>query len=115
MELAETKLAGKSITISDVATELAGLTEQPGGDRIDTVVLACTHFPLLAAELASASAQPLMFVDGAAGIARRVAHLVGPATGIAAPGRAVFTRAGVDVDALAPALKGYGLGMVEIL
>ena len=27
------------------AYAVAGLRDQPGGDRIDTVVLACTHFP----------------------------------------------------------------------
>ena len=38
---------------------LAGLLDQPGGDRIDTVVLACTHFPLVADELAAAAPRPI--------------------------------------------------------
>lgn len=115
--LAEAKLAGETVTAADVAPELAGLTSQPGGDRMDTVVLACTHFPLLAPELAAASHQPLRFVDGAAGIARRVAHLLGPQAGQGAPipGRAIFTRPDAHVDALAPALKGFGLDSVEFL
>lgn len=113
--LAEAKLAGEVVTAADVAPELAGLLEQPGGDRLDMVVLACTHFPLLAAELEAASPRPLGFVDGGAGIARRVAHLLGPFEGVAQPGRAVFTRSDAHVDALAPALKGFGLDTVEIL
>jgi glutamate racemase len=115
VELAEAKLAGEIVTPADVAAELAGLIGQPGGDRLDMVVLACTHFPLLAAELAAAAPRPLGFVDGGAGIARRVAHLLGPIAGDPVPGRAVFTRAGTHVDALAPALKGFGLERVEIL
>ncbi len=123
VELAEAKLAGETVTAADVAPELAGLLDQPGGERIDVVVLACTHFPLLAAELAAAAPRPLGFVDGGAGIARRVAKLLGlvqgsagPASGGAmAPGRAVFTRADARVDALGPALQGFGLATTEIL
>ena len=113
--LAEAKLAGDAVTAADVAPELAGLLDQPGGDRMDMVVLACTHFPLLAAELAAASPRLLGFVDGGAGIARRVAHLVGPVEGPQMPGRAVFTRADAHVDALAPALQGFGLQTTETL
>ena len=88
----------------------------PGGDRLDVVALACTHFPLLAAELAAASPRPVAFVDGGAGIARRVAHLLGGAGhGAPVPGRAVFTRADAHVDALAGALKSFGLLTTEIL
>lgn len=115
VELAEAKLAGAVVTAADVAPELAGLLDQPHGDRMDQVVLACTHFPLLVAELAAAAPRPLGFVDGGAGIARRVAHLLGPIQGIATPGRAVFTRADAHVDALAGALHSFGLATLEIL
>ncbi len=54
---------------------LDGLLGQPGGERIDTIVLACTHFPLVEDELAAAAPRPLAFVDGKAGIARRTAWL----------------------------------------
>jgi glutamate racemase len=130
VELAEAMLAGETVTAADVAPELAGLTGQPGGDRLDTVVLACTHFPLLLPQLTAATQQPLTFVDGvattlrfvdgAAGIARRVAYLLGPdavaaAQGTPPPGRAIFTRADAHVDALAPALKAFGIDSTEIL
>ncbi|TRW14112.1 glutamate racemase [Glacieibacterium frigidum] len=117
VELAEAKLHGRVTDAADYATELHGLLDQPGGERIDTVVLACTHFPLVAAELAAAAPRQLTFVDGSAGIARRVVHLLAGITwpDIAPPGIAVFTRPGPDVDALAPALHGYGLMRTEIL
>lgn len=117
VELAEAKLHGRATAAADYAAELDGLLGQPGADLIDTVVLACTHFPLVAAELAAAAPRALDFVDGSAGIARRVVHLLDgtawPAS--APPGVAVFTRAGPDVDALAPALQTYGLMRNEIL
>jgi glutamate racemase len=115
VELAEAKLAGETVTAADVAPELAGLLDQAGGDRLDQIVLACTHFPLLAAELAAAAPRPLGFVDGGAGIARRVAHLLGPGPRGAGGGRAIFTRASAHVDALAGALHSFGLDQVEIL
>ena len=116
VELAEAKLRGTPSDPADYARELGGLLGQPGGDRIDTVVLACTHFPLVAAELAAAAPRSLAFVDGSAGIARRVAHLTAGTAWASPPaGRAVFTRSGSDVDALAAALQGYGLMTTEIL
>ena len=120
VELAEAQLAGDTVTAADVAPELAGLASQAGGDRIDRVVLACTHFPLLLPQLQAASPQAVRFIDGAAGIARRVGYLLGAdavaaAQGKALPGRAIFTRTDAHVDALAPALKGFGLDTSEIL
>ena len=73
VELAEAKLRGEA---TDPARRtravLAGLLGQPGGERIDAVVLACTHFPLLADELAAAAPRTFAFVDGGAG--HRAAH-----------------------------------------
>ena len=117
VELAEAKLRGEPTDPADYARELDGLLDQPGGDDLDTIVLACTHFPLVAVELAAASPRRLSFVDGGPGIARRVAHLLRdtiwerprPA------GIAVFTRADAHVDALAPALSSYGLTEIQTL
>jgi len=117
VELAEAKLRGATVDGAAVAGELAGLLGHPDGGRIDTVVLACTHFPLLADELAAAAPRPLAFVDGAQGIARRVAYLLSDTAAASVPpqGRAVFTRGGAAVDALAPALHSFGLDTIETL
>ncbi len=92
VELAEAKLRGEATDPADYARELAGLLDQPGGERVDTVVLACTHFPLVAAELAAAAPmaqnpRPLIFVDGGEGIARRVAYLLSNTAADPAPPR----------------------------
>ncbi len=109
VELAEARLRGETVTVADVAPELAGLTSQPDGARLDVVALACTHFPLLLPILQAAAPQ-LAFVDGGPGIARRVAYLLGPRGGEGSgQGRAIFTRMDDEVDALAPALHRYGL------
>ena len=117
VEFAEAKLRGIATAAAEYRAVLDGLLGQPGGAAMDTVVLACTHFPLVAEELAAAAPRPLAFVDGGAGIARRVAHLLRDAVWppVAPPGTAVFTRAGADVDALRPALQGFGLDGIDIL
>lgn len=116
VELAEAKLHGDPVDPAAYRDAVAGLFGQPGGDRIDVVVNACTHFPLVVDELAAATPHPVRFVDGAPGIARRVAHLT---QGQEWPGpfenRAVFTRFGEEERRLAPALARYGIDRIEAL
>ncbi len=117
VEAAEAKLRGRPVDPALCATEMAALLGQPGGDRLDAVVLACTHFPLLRAELAAASPHPLALIDSGQGIARRIAHLLAGETWPDAPppSRAVFTARHADVDALRPALHDYGLTELDYL
>ncbi|PAX08319.1 glutamate racemase [Sphingomonas lenta] len=122
VELAEAKLRGEAAPADAYARVLAGLFDQPGGDRIDVVVNACTHFPLVEAELEIAAPHPVRFVDGGPGIARRIAHLTAGQGWPAQDGRtgrldgvAVFTRLGERERALLPALESRGFGRAEAL
>ena len=67
---AEAKLRGERVDPAVYTRAADGLRSQPGGEAIDTVVLACTHFPLVEQELAQAFGPGVRFVHGAAGIAR---------------------------------------------
>lgn len=113
---AEAKLRGALVDLAVIARAVAGLRGQPGGAQIDTVVLACTHFPLLQDELAAAFGPGVRFVDGAAGIARRIVDLT-QGQGFARPGPdlALFTRDDSTLPALRPALLRYGLDRMEVL
>lgn len=112
---AEAKLRGEPVDPAVYARAAAGLREQDGGAGIDTVVLACTHFPLIADELAAAFGADVGFVDGSAGIARRIAWLTRDLA--IAPGEsiALFTRDGSDIASLGPALTARGLVRSEVL
>ena len=113
---AEAKLRGHRVDPSIFAHAAAGLCDQPGGAQIDTVVLACTHFPLLAPELAEAFGPHVQFVDGAAGIARRIVHLTeGQSFARSGPDFALFTRTDAALSALIPTLASYGLPHIEVL
>lgn len=113
---AEAKLRGQPVDPAVYARAAAGLRDQPGGADIDTVVLACTHFPLVQGELAAAFGPDVQFVHGAAGIARRIVHVTrNQAFRRASPDFALFTKDEPDLSALAPALAGYGLAGLELL
>ena len=113
---AEAKLRGEAVDPAVFARAAAGLRSQPGGEDIDTVVLACTHFPLIEAELAQAFGPAVRFVHGAEGIARRIASLTqGQPFERREPDLALFTRDGTDVFDLRPAMQQYRLLRIEIL
>ena len=111
---AEARLRGDARAgVAEAAEALAALRAMPGGERLDTLVLACTHFPLLADALAAAAGPGVRLVDSGDGIARRVAALLGEAWPRGA-GRAIFTR-GEGVADLRPALARRGLERIETL
>lgn len=110
VEAAEAKLRGRPVDPAAIDHAVAALRGQSGGDDIDTVVLACTHFPLLREELAAAFGPGVALVDGAQGIARRIAALTeGQAFDRTEPDRAVTTGALADFETLAPTFARHGI------
>lgn len=114
VELAEAKLGGEEISVEAVRAAASPMFEAPDGGRIDTVVLACTHFPLLEDELRAAF--PVAYVDGGPGIARRIAFLTKeqPWPGAASEGTLVFTSV-PPRRPLESALAKFGIGQILIL
>jgi glutamate racemase len=114
VELAEAKLAGETISINAVRTAISPMIDQPRGREMDVVVLACTHFPLLADEIAGAF-PGIAQVDGGPGIARRVAFLTNgqPWPDAPLPGIAVFTN--TPPAGLGNALTRFGIEEVRVL
>lgn len=78
--LAEAALSGGEVSDAAIAAELAPCFVGAGEDtsnRTDTIVLACTHYPLLMDRLAMLAPWPVAWIDPAPAIARRVANLLG--------------------------------------
>ena len=114
VELAEAKLAGEEVGVEAVRAAAQPMFDGPEADRIDTIVLACTHFPLLGEELRAAYPN-VTYVDGGEGIARRIAWLTReqPWPSEPSPGLMLFTR-----PARQPSLamlNRYGIGEVKSL
>jgi glutamate racemase len=79
--LAEAALNGNAISDGDILTELKPCFVGNPDDataRTDTVVLACTHYPLLLDRLKKLAPWPVDWIDPAPAIARRVSDLLGP-------------------------------------
>jgi glutamate racemase len=78
--LAETAMGGGTVSDEAIRAELEpcfiGAGEDPS-QRTDTIVLACTHYPLLLDRLNRLAPWPVDWIDPAPAIARRVVSLLG--------------------------------------
>ena len=107
---AETKLQGETFDSEVIRNSIKALRNMPGGERMDTLVLACTHFPLLKAELQTELGDEVRLVDGSNGIAQRIVSLTDnqefdPNT----PSRFVQTGKSNISSQLATHLRSYGI------
>jgi glutamate racemase len=111
--LAEAALRGEPVDDEEIHREIApGFVDD--GARTDTVVLACTHYPLILDRLTRLAPWPVAWVDPAPAIARRAAQLLGPEGPRAmAPGRVYFTNGSTASEPLLKALAGLGLEPAE--
>jgi len=109
-ELAEAELKGERVSDDDVAAELAPCFVETDGKRTDTVVLACTHYPLLLQRFEKVARWPVNFIDPAPAIARRVLDLLGAAVSgaNAEPARFIFTSGTGPSVPLQAALGRFG-------
>ena len=113
---AEAKLRGEAPYMQVCRDAISGLIGQAGGEKLDAMVLGCTHFPLVVDELEQAARElghdrKIAFVDGSDGIARRVAHLtkdhIWPE--VVRPGIFVTTGTLDDISPYAPQLTKFRL------
>jgi glutamate racemase len=82
--LAENALSGHEVSDRDILTELTPCfvgAREDETSRTDTIVLACTHYPLLLDRFVKLAPWPVEWIDPAPAIARRAADLLGPAAG----------------------------------
>jgi glutamate racemase len=111
-QFAEAELHGLPVADRLIAQEIAPCFLNDGERCTDTIVLACTHYPLLLERLERLAPWPVTFIDPAPAIARRVADLSAPGTGTEPPipARAVFTSGRPPSERLAAALARFGIG-----
>lgn len=82
--LAETAVGGGEVSDEEILAELMPCFIGAGEDasqRTDTIVLACTHYPLLLDRLDQLAPWPVDWIDPAPAIARRVTSLLPEARG----------------------------------
>lgn len=124
--MAERKLRGQTIEPSALSNILAPFYNHPQAAQLDTLVLACTHFPLLGDELRNALPETVDLIDSGEAIARRVEFLFGDHFGLqlaeltapvaaANAHLALFTEQTAAVELLAQPLLQFGIGKMEFI
>jgi len=107
---AEAELAGPSSPDGAITTEIASCFVEKDGRRTDTIVLACTHYPLLLERFRAGAPWPVTWLDPAPAIARRVVDLMRERGSADAPPppQIAFTSGRKPSTKLGTALKAYG-------
>lgn len=117
--LAEAALRGEAVDDGAVLSEIAPAFVDRDGRRTDTLVLACTHYPLLVPIFERVAPWPVAYVDPAPAIARRLDAVLSERGHAASrdamvmAGRVVFTSGRPPGAALAAALAARGLRPVD--
>lgn len=107
--LAEASLRGEAVADEVIAREIAPAFVDDG-TKTDTVVLACTHYPLLIERLEKLAPWPVAWIDSAPAIARRAASLLPqPGAPRALAIQVHFTSGRAPGTTLAKALQGFGI------
>ncbi|TCT00231.1 glutamate racemase [Aquabacter spiritensis] len=96
--LAESVLAGIPVDDADLRREILPCFVRDAGGRTDTIVLACTHYPLILGHLTRLAPWPVSWIDPAPAIARRVVSLLGPAAGAGSPKPLHLVATGAPLD-----------------
>ena len=118
-EIAEAKLKGQPPDMTELAAEVAPVFRTRDGKRTDVVVLGCTHYPLLSAEIIAAAPWPVTYIDPAPAIARRVLDILpadrSGATEGPTHGTVILTSARKQTADSLAAYGTMGFGAHEIL
>ncbi len=124
VDLAEDKVRGEQISVSMVGEEIQPLFSQSSkiaSERLDCVVLGCTHFPLLTEELHEAAPWPVAWIDSGYAIAERTAGIAVENgfsvthQGLPRSPIGVLTARGAESDRLIPALVRLGFNRVDYM
>jgi glutamate racemase len=107
--LAEAALRGEAVDEEEIRREIAPCFVDDAG-RTDTIVLACTHYPLILDRLERLAPWPVTWIDPAPAIARRASQLLGaerPRQGRSP--QAFFTGGSIPSSSLVKALASFGV------
>jgi len=116
VKLAEAHARGEDIPPEAFAAAQAPLFNAEGGDEIDTIVLACTHFPLVRGQLIATAPRAVSYVDSGAAIARQTIRVLPENTRSGGQGgTASLTRPPDETDGITRVLRRYGFPDVQFV
>lgn len=114
VKLAEAHARGEDIPPAEFAAAQAPLFETKGGEEIDTIVLACTHFPLVRGQLIATAPRRVSYVDSGAAIARQTIRMLPERWESGGQGGSAFlTSPPEKEEGIARVMRRYGFPDVQ--
>ena len=113
VHMAERKLRGEAVNQEDLTAILAPFTA-----TIDTLVLGCTHFPLLRDEIQQVLGESVCLIDSGTALARRIVSLtetlnLSSVTAATSGNQAYATATPIKADALSDFIRSIGFMRVS--
>lgn len=116
--LAERKLRGIEIQASEIKQAIEPLFAKDDSQKMDVVILGCTHFPLIQSELARAAPWNVTWIHSGEAIARRTVELLREGQwhyGGATIGEVTFTDVDPQMSRLVESFAQYDLSFHSLL
>ena len=112
--MAEQMASGEAVALEAFRAAQTPLFEAGGGYEIDTIVLACTHFPLIRGELAATVPRPVTFIDSGEAIARQTLRVLPKTKASTAIGGQVWlTSSAADQSRLVEVCRRFGFTQIN--
>ncbi len=118
VELAERYVRDEVLSIDQFETAISPLFSKENGEDIDTIVLACTHFPLIKHQIQNACPKHVKkLIDSGEAIARQVIKRLKEEkpSNSSRNGRALLTGGRANKVAYSPVLEKFGFLRVDII
>ena len=116
VDIAERAVRGQPVDEEAIVYAVQPMFDPPNGPKIDVVVLACTHFPLIREAIAAACPPGVILIDAGEAVARQALR-VAPRTSQAPLGPAIaYVTGGIaNQQALTPVFARFGYHDVRVV
>jgi glutamate racemase len=119
VEQAELKLRHEKIDLNIIKSVVSPIFEETSQQLVDSIVLGCTHFPLLLDELQAVTPKHIQWHDSSEAIARRLIEILksfeAATPKLLEEPMAVFTSDHQQINTLRPTLRDHGYFKTTIL
>lgn len=115
VDIAERAVRGQPVDQEQVAYAVKPLFDPPDGPKIDIVVLACTHFPLIRDAIQQACPPGVKLIDTGEAVARQVLRVAAGAPAATGQPVAYITGGAANRAAMAPAFRRFGYDRIEVV
>jgi glutamate racemase len=115
VDIAERAVRGQEVDQEQVAYAVKPMFDPPDGPRIDIVVLACTHFPLIRDAIAAACPPGVRLIDTGEAVARQVIRVAPHTPRPLGDAVAYVTGGAANRAAMQPALARFGFHAIEVI